>query len=87
MNKTGITIYTMSGHRQKAIPTKKFQNIVSYVTIVKKLFDSQHFTEVTLEYTCDTTRFISSFRQQILQETTHSFKCICCSKWREAIDA
>lgn len=87
MNKTGITIYTMSGHRQKAIPTKKFQNIVSYVKIVKKLFDSQRFTEVTLKYTCDTTRFIPSSRQQILQETTHSFKCICCSEWREAIDA
>ena len=53
----------MSGHRLKAIPTKKFQNIVSYVTIVKKLFESQRFTEVVLEYTCDTTRFIPSFRQ------------------------
>ena len=77
----------MSGHRQKAIPTKKFQNIASHVTIVKKLFDSQRFTEVTLKYTCDTIRFIPSFRQQILQETTHSFQSICCSKWREAIDA
>ncbi len=77
----------MSGHRQKAIPTKKFQNIASHVTIVKKLFESQRVTEVTLKYTCDTIRFIPSFRQQILQETTHSFKCICSSKWREAIDA
>lgn len=87
MNETGITTDTMSGHRQKAIPTKKFQNIASHVTIVKKLFESQRFTEVTLKYTCDTTRFIPSFRQQILQETTHSFQSICCSKWREAIDA